>query len=66
MCVDTGKEWENVRIWFIFLLHVVHSHFGYFKFSKVQYLKMLYTAYACNLLHTGTYEVVITLKNVAH
>jgi hypothetical protein len=66
MCVDSGKEWENVRLRFTFLLHAVHSHSVYFKFSEVQYLKVLYTAYACNLLHTGAYEVAITLKHVAN
>ena len=49
MHVDNGKEQENVRLWFTFLLHVVHSHSGYFKFSEVQYMKMFYTVDACNL-----------------
>lgn len=49
MLVDNGKEQANVRLRFTFLLHAVHSHFRYIKFSEVQYMKMFYTAYACNL-----------------
>jgi len=49
MHIENAKERENVRFWLTFLLHVVHSHSGYFKFSEVQYMKMFYIAYACNL-----------------